>query len=342
MLKFMVYLFVVVALPMDACAELLKFVSAQDGHAYEARITSNKHVNSVSFYRDGEPLGAYDNLIVNEASLSSSLVHLVGVGIALKIESNGSRNKYEVLVPIDVVGRNLYVECLYKNVYDSAEEARSVGAVCQRQDLHQFDISASINAVNLNLYAADHNWLKSLPCRSCESAVGIEVGSYRIARCASEGVSETSRQKIIVLDRQNKLLFSTTGYELIPLNNGDEFFLVANLKNDAVLFKGDFSCYAMGSNESETAGGAAKIGSSLDINYFIGATGKCLNGNYHYVEKNHKISLKGNIKGEMYYLLEMGVDRVSSGAFMLHQIKNEIQGIWIGIPPKGPFLVYGR
>lgn len=342
MLKFIVCMFIAVTLPLDACAEILKFVSARDGHSYEARITSNKDANSVSFYQDDKLLGTYDNLIVNESSLSSSLVLVIGSGIALKIESEGSRNKYEILAPIEFVGRNLYVECLYKNVYDSVEETRSVGTICQRQELRQFDVSASINTANLNLYTANHNWLRRLPPGSCANAVGVEAGSYRIARCTSEGASETSKKKIIVLDQQNRLFFSTTGYELIPLNSSSEFFLVANLKNDAVLFKGDFSCYAIESNVSDTAGGTAKIGGSLGINYSIGATGKCLNGNYSYAKKNQKIALEGNVADEMYYLFEMGADRISRGAFMLNRIRNGIQGVWVGVPPKGPFVVYGR
>ncbi|MGF6964859.1 hypothetical protein OKW43_001864 [Paraburkholderia sp. WC7.3g] len=343
MLKFKVCMFIVVALPIDACAEILKFVSARDGHIYEAWITSTKHANSVSFYRDDRLLGTYDNLIVNESSLSSSLVPvIIGAGIALKIESDGSRNKYQILAPIEFVGGNLYVECLYKNLYGAVEDTRSVGAICQRQELHQFDVSASINAANLNLYAANQNWLKSLPPGSCSSAVGIEVGSYRIARCTPEGASETSKQKINALDQKNRLLVSTTGYELIPLEGSSEFFLVANMKNDAVLFKGDFSCYAIGSNVSDTDVGTARIGASLGINYAIGKTGKCLKCNYSYASKNREISLRGNVAGEIYYLLEMGADRISSGAFMLNPIRNGIQGVWVGVPPKGPFVVYGR
>lgn len=342
MLKFIVCTFIAVTLPLDACAEILKFFSARDGHAYEARITSNKHANSVSFYQDDKPLGTYDNLIVNDSSLSSSLVPVIGSGIALKIESEGSRNKYEILAPIEFVGGILYIECLYKNVYDSVEETRSVGAICQRQELHQFDVSASINTVNLNLYTANHNWLKRLPPGSCANAVGVEAGSYRIARCSPEGASETSKQKIVALDQQNELLFSTTGYELIPLNSSSDFFLVANLKNDAVLFKGDFSCYAIESNVSDTAVGTAKIGANLGINYSIEVTGKCLNGNYSYAQRNQKITLKGSVSDAMRYLLEMGADRVSSGAFVLNRIRNGMQGVWVGVPPKGPFVVYGR
>ena len=207
MLKFIVLTFIVVTLPLDACAEILKFVSPRDGRTYEARITLNERVNAVSFYQGDRLLGTYDNLIVSESSISSSLVPIIGFGVALKIESDGSRNKYEILVPIEFVGGNFYVDCLYKNVYDSVEETRSVGAICRRQDLHQFDVSASITATNLNPYAANHNWLSRLAPGSCASAVGFEVGSYRIARCTPEGASETRNQKIIALDQQNRLLF---------------------------------------------------------------------------------------------------------------------------------------
>ncbi|WP_155420167.1 hypothetical protein [Burkholderia cepacia] len=333
-------MFIAISLPLGARAEILKFVSARDGHTYEARITSNNQINSVSFYEDEKPLGSYDNLIVNESSLSSSLVSVVGYGIALKIESEGSRTKYEILAPIEFVDGNLYVECLYKNTYDSVEETRAVGAICQRQELHQFDVSSSINTANLNIYTVNHDWLKSLSPGSCASAVGVEASSYRIARCAPEGASETSKQKIVVLDQHNRQLFSIAGYEFIPLKNSSKFFLMANLKDDAVLFKGDFSCYSIGSIVSDATSGTAMIHGIYEINYSISTAGICLNGTYSYTKRNRKITLEGNVENGMYYLLEMGSDRISSGAFMLNGIGNGIKGFWVGVPPKGPFSVY--
>jgi hypothetical protein len=342
MLKYIVYAFIAIALPLDSCAEILKFVSARDGHAYEARIYSNNDKSSVSFYRDSKILGTYNNLVVSESSISSSLVPIVGGGIAVKIESDGSRNKYEIIAPITFDHGNLYVECLYKNMYEAVEETRSVGTSCRRQELYQFDVSAAIDHTNLSLYVSSHEWLKSLPSRSCANAVGIEIGSYSIARCAREGASETSAQKIIALDQRNRLLFSTTGYEIIPSMNSSKFFLVANLKNDAVLFQGDFSCYATESNVSAVDRGVAEIDGGLGINYFIGVSGKCLSGNYRYASKKQEISLRGNLVNENYCLLEMNVDRTVSGAFMINKAENGIQGVWLGVPPKGPLIVRER
>lgn len=339
MLKFLVCMFIAAVLSLDACAEMLKFTSGRDGQSYEAKVTSNEHAGSVSFYQDGKLLGTYDNLIVNESSLSSTLVPVIGGGVALEIESDGSRSKYDIIAPIKFIGGKLYIECLYKNVYDSVEEERSVGTICQRRELSQFDVSASINSANLSIYTAKHNWLKSLPPGSCSNAVGVEIGSYRIARCAQGGASETIKQKIIALDQQNKLIFSTTGYELIPLKDGFAFVLTANLKNDVVIFKGDFSCYQSTLNASDVAGGTAKIGGNVSINYSIGMTGKCLGGTYRYAKRNQDIILRGNATGDTHYMLEMDAKRVSSGVFMLDQIKDGIRGEWVGVPPKGPFAV---
>lgn len=339
MLKFLVCMFITTVLSVDASAEILKFTSGRDGQSYEAKVTSNERAGSVSFYQDGKLLGTYDNLIVNESSLSSTLVPAIGGGVALEIESNGSRSKYDILAPIKFIDGKLYIECLYKNVYDSVEEERSVGAICQRRELSQFDVSASINSANLSLYTAKHNWLKSLPPGLCSNAVGLEIGSYRIARCAQGGASETIKQKIIALDRQNKLIFSATGYEFIPLKDGSAFVLAANLNNDAVIFKGDFSCYQSTLTASDVAGGTAKIGGNISINYSIGMTGKCLGGTYSYAKRNKGIILRGNETGDVYYMLEMDAKRVSSGVFMLDQIKDRIRGQWVGVPPKGPFAV---
>ncbi|MEK6421141.1 MAG: hypothetical protein V4801_16215 [Burkholderia gladioli] len=221
-------------------------------------MTSSERAGSVYFYKNGRLIGTYDNLIVNQPSLTSTLVPVVGGGVALEVESNGSGSKYDILVPINFIDGKLYTECLYKSVYDSVEEERSVGATCRRQGLHQFDVDSAINSVNLFLYSAKHNWLESLPPGSCPNAVGLEIGSYRIARCAQGGASETIKQKIIVLDQKNKPFLSVEGYELIPLKDGFAFALTANLKNDVVIIKSDFSCYQGVSHMTDAVGSTAK------------------------------------------------------------------------------------
>lgn len=341
MLKSIICALIAATLSSSVCAEVLTFLSGQNDRVYKATITSSEGGKSVSFYRDGRLLGAYDNLIMNSPSLSSELVPVIGGGVALEIESIGSRNKYDIVAPIVVIDDKLYVECLYKNVYDSVDGLRYVGAICQRQELSRFDVSASINVVGLPFYTADHNWLASLHPEFCANAVGLEVGSYRIARCADEGASETRGQKIIVLDQHGKLLFSIVGYELIPLTGNSKFFLTTNLNEGVIVFKGDFLCYAGESNVRNVAGGVAKIDSRIEINYSIGTGGRCLGGSYDYKNNNRRIMLKGSVEGGAYYLLELGRGRGSSGVFILDKIKDGIRGVWMGVPPKALFVVGG-
>ncbi|EDT43674.1 hypothetical protein [Burkholderia ambifaria] len=341
MLKFIAVMFILAVFASGSSAEISTLIFEKDGHVFEAKVASGERANSVSFYQDGKPLRTYENLIVNQSSLSSNLIPIIGGGIALEIESNGSRNKYTIIAPIEFVDGKLYVECLGKSVYDSIEEVRSVGSICRKQELGQFDVSSSINEDGLFYYTADLGWLKNLSSGICQNAVGFDVGSYRIARCAREEASDTNHQKIIVLNWQNRLLFSIVGYELVPVNNKSEFMLSANLKNGIVVFKGDFSCYEDRGDTFDAGGAAAEIDGN-HIDYSIRAIGACLVGNYKYKKINGDILLKGRVAGAEYYLLGMDADLASNGVFVLNRIKGGIRGFWVEAPPKRSHVVNGK
>jgi hypothetical protein len=122
----------VVLFPHLVSAETLKLNFHRSDHQYKAVITERAHVGSVLFYEDEKLIGRYQNLILNESSLSSALVTVAGGGVALQIDSEGSRNKFHVIVPIIMIEGRLYVDYMYKTVFDSVDETRSVGKTCKK------------------------------------------------------------------------------------------------------------------------------------------------------------------------------------------------------------------
>jgi hypothetical protein len=328
-----------VALPLFASAETLNFAFHRGGHQYKAVITERARAGSVVFYEDDKLLGEYENLILKESSLTSTLVTLAGGGVALEIDSEGSRNKFHVIAPINLVDGKLYVECIYKTVYDAVDETRSAGTTCKRVELKKFDVSSTINDDGLISYTDQYAWLKSIPRGMCVNPVGLEVASYRVARCAVDGVSDTKNEKIVVFDNQDKLLFSTAGYELIPKDNDTAFTLTSDLQNQTIVFNGDLACYSQNFNMPSRSVGTAKIANRFNINYTINSIGNCSTGHYSYVDKNENIELTGYKKEKLYYFLEMGRNRISSGLFVLDRIAGGARGLWIGVPPTNPLSV---
>jgi hypothetical protein len=339
MLKLIASFFAIVLLSSQVNAAVVNFVTSPDGLGYEAKITSADDTKSVSFYENDKWLGNYQNLIIDEASISSSLVPTVGGGVALAIESDGSRNKYDVLAPIELIDGRLYMRCLYKNVFDSVEQTRSVGTVCERQDLKQFDVFASINTKGLFTFTVNQKWLRDLRRQTCPQPVGFQLGQYRIVRCSDGAGPEESRLKIIAFDLQNKLMFSIRGYEFFPRKNDLTFFLSGSSKDNIIAFEGNFMCYEKKSNPLGALHGSSKIDDGQAIEYTLAIENGCLNGHYKHAGSAQETLLKGVVADGRYYLLQLGADNAVGGIFILNHIENGMRGAWTAAPPRKVFEV---
>lgn len=281
----------------------------------------------------------FANLIIDQPAVSSDVVALAGGGLAVEIESIGSRDKYRIISPISKENGRFYVDCNYKTVYDSVDETRSVGTSCKRVELGKFDVSSAIAHDGLMLYSQDHGWLKKAAPSSCRNAVGLEYGSYRIVRCAPGGVADGEKQKIIVFGRHGELLFSVYGYELIPRGDGSGFVLSADLPDRAVNFEGNLTCASRPRGARDKFIGKAKIGGKLEISYALTNADNCVIGSYAYVKSGINIAMMGMKQGGLTYLLELTSSKASTGLFLLDQLTTGMHGAWIGVPPKKPLAI---
>jgi hypothetical protein len=74
----------------------------------------------------------------------------------------------------------------------------------------------------------------------------------------------------------------------------------------------------------------AKLGVELQIRYSIGSKGDCYGGAYSYIENGVPIKLTGKVTENIYYLMEQGSDKDSTGLFMLDKLDTRMRGIWVG------------
>lgn len=339
MLKSIFGLFVLIFLPLLVSAKTITADLAHNGHEDRVVITERNKIGSVEIYENEKLLGKYDNLIVDEASLSSSLVPLAGGGLAIEIDSEGSRNKFHIVAPIKKIGGLLYVDCIYKSTYDSVDETRSVGVSCKKTELSKFDAPGAINGDGMIVYSAKPEWLKNVPPATCINAVGLENGAFRIVRCSNSGVSDTKNQKIIIFDKQGQLLVVLNGYELIPQPDELGFALTAGLEGQTIIFNGNFECLSKKNIESTALSGTARIAKKLTINYKLGVVDGCMAGHYFYSGGSGNIGLKGYENEKSFYLLEIGSRRVSSGLFILDRLGADAHGVWAAVPPREPLTV---
>ncbi len=299
----------------------------------------NRAAGAVEFYENGKLLGKFNNLIINEPAVSSSLSPLAGGGIALVTDSNGSRNKYHTITPIIKMGGKLYVDCNYKTFYDSVDEMRAVGTSCKKIELSNFDASTAINEKGMISYSDKPEWLKTISSSVCNNSVGFEYGSFRVARCGASGVSDSKDQTIVVFDGSGNLLFSVTGYELIPRLDHSQFFLVADLQNKTIVFNGNLICFPRTNPAQNALSGTATIADRLAISYTYSTTQGCLSGQYAYVGRNKNITIKGYKDSRLFYLMEMDKHNISTGLFMLDHFNGSARGVWVGVPPREPLIV---
>lgn len=327
------------ALPCFASGETLSVDLGHNGQIDKVIVSHQGHSGLAEIYENGVAVGKFANLIVDQPAISSDVVALAGGGLAVEIESIGSRDKYRVISPISKESGRFYVDCNYKTVYDSMDETRSVGTSCKRVELGKFDVSSAIADDGLMLYSQYHGWIKKIALSSCRNAVGLEYGSYRIVRCAPGGVADAEKQKIIVFDRHDELLFSVYGYELIPRGDGSGFVLSADLPDRAVNFEGNLACVSRTRGARNNFIGKAKIGGKLEINYTLTNADGCVIGNYAYIKNGMDIELTGMQQGGLTYLLELTSSKASTGLFILDQLTDGMRGAWIGMPPKRPLTI---
>jgi hypothetical protein len=116
-------------------AETLVVDIGHDGHADKAIVSQQGHAGTVAIYEDAKLVGKFDNLIVDQPALSSNVITLTGGGLAIEIDSDGSRNKFHMIAPIRKSDGRFYVDCMYKSIYDSVDETISVGTSWAKVDL---------------------------------------------------------------------------------------------------------------------------------------------------------------------------------------------------------------
>lgn len=305
--------------------------------AGEIEYSNTANTNAVNFFEGSRWLGRYDNLIVRESSISSNVVKMADGGVAIAIDSEGSRNKYNILTPIINEKGRLHTDCSYKTIYDAVDERRSVGAACRRTELAKFDVSSVINDGGMIDYK-NQVWINEVSPITCPKAVGLEVDGYRIARCDEGGVSEEKKQKVIVFDGNGKKLLSIRGFEFIPAL-GRKFHLISVVDDQYFEFSGDLECLAHGESFAGEFTGVARIAGRFSIKYIAHKYAGCYSGRYSYLEGAGDIAINGYRRGDMIYLIEMNDDKNSSGLFVLNRFDDEANGVWVKIPPKSVFSV---
>ncbi|WP_341317365.1 hypothetical protein WN982_39460 [Paraburkholderia sp. IMGN_8] len=329
----------VISVPLLISEKTIASDLGRDGHADKILIEKVNKAGEVEIYEGGKSLGKYENLIVNASSLSSNLVPLVDGGLAIEIDSEGSRNKFHIVAPINRIGGRLYVDCIYRTFYDSVDETRSVGSSCKRVELGSFDVAAAISEDGMIAYSDGKDWLKNIQRAACTNPTGLEYGDFRFVRCSADGASDTKNQKIIILDKGGKSLATLVGYELIPKVDGFGFAIIAGLQSQAIVFSGDARCLSKEMVNSNPSSGVAKIANGLAINYTLNETNACISGHYSYAGRNGDIVLKGYKDNGIFYLLEMVSHKISSGLFILNRLDGGARGVWVAVPPKEPLMV---
>jgi hypothetical protein len=137
-------------------AQTFDLSDQKTSNTLQLKIEREGERNVVQLYNGDMPLKRYENLLESQSTLDSNLVHLVGGGVALEINSEGSRRKYHVIVPIDVSGGALYTDCAFKSVYDAVDQSRLVGTLCKKTPLEKFVVDETVNDVGL-LSFVDNN-----------------------------------------------------------------------------------------------------------------------------------------------------------------------------------------
>jgi len=278
-------------------------------------------------------------VLVSNAGLSSSIEKSTAGNSLIRITTDGSRNKYHVTVPIIERDGVLFTDCIYKSVFDSNDENRSVGVSCSLAPLRQFDPEAIVNEANLLKYQRGFNWLQNVIAKDCAAPQGIEYGSYRIAICAKQAYPDPSQETTIVFDAKGQKIFSVRGYELIPggISKG-EFALIGASGKGTTLYVGNLNCMISSVFSEKIAPKTGVIG-KYKIRYSAQKIGDCIYGSYAYENKASQISLFGTASKDAVRLLEMTENKDVTGLFELNPDIENFNGNWISAPPGSLFPV---
>ncbi|MEZ0604698.1 hypothetical protein ACAX43_21435 [Paraburkholderia sp. IW21] len=322
-----------------AISKTIRVDSPHDSRTTDVTIKVGDRHGPIEFYENEKLIGTYRNLTVNETSLSSGVLPLAGKGLALVIDSNGSRNKFHIVAPINRSGKKFYVNCAYKIAYDAVDDLLSVGTSCNKTELSKIDVSTMINQDGMTLYSDKPKWLKTVPHPACPNAVGLNYGAYRIARCSAGGASDSKDQIIKIFNKNGSLIFSVSGYEFIPKTNGSHFSLLTDLKDQSVIFDGNIQCFYKNNGTAASSRWTGKISNRLTINYTISKINGCLKVDRSYIRKKVNASLNGYSNGNLFYLLETDERNASTGLFILNQLSDNFHGVWVGVPPKDALTV---
>lgn len=105
------------------------------------------------------------------------------------------------------------------------------------------------------------------------------------------------------------------------------------LDSKSVYFSGSLVCLKLPDILSSPMTSKAQLGGKIAINYSIKARNSCYIGDYSY-SSDMPINISGHFDSGIYYLMEYGKDKKSTGLFMLEKIGGPLRGVWIGVPSR--------
>lgn len=290
-------------------------------------------------YQDEKSLGQFSNVLVNNANLSSSVEKSTAGEPIIRIITDGSRNKYDIIIPIIERDGVPFTGCAYKSVFDSNDGSRSVGVSCSLAPLRQFDPEATINEDHLLKYREGFNWLRNAVAKDCAAPQGIEYGDYRIALCTKQTYPDPTHETAVVFNANEQKIFSVRGYEIIPGGTSKgEFALVGSLGESTTLYVNNLDCVTYPKLSGRHSPRSGAIG-KYRIRYFAQKFGGCAYGSYAYEKNTGDMRLLGTASKEAVRLLEMTGNKDVTGLFDLNPNIGNFNGNWMSVPPGKLLLV---
>ncbi|WP_143752037.1 hypothetical protein [Burkholderia sp. SRS-W-2-2016] len=232
----------------------------------------------LSLYSGETSLGRFPNVLISNGAMSSIVENSTAGTPLIRIATDGSRNKYDIVVPIIQMDGSPYTNCVYKSGFDSNEGNRSVGVSCSLTPLRQFDPEAAVGEQHLIKYRTGFPWLQDAISKKCATPLGIEYGSYHIALCADHENPDPSQETTIVYSANGKRIFSVRGYEIIPggVSEG-EFAVIGSAGERITFYTSNFHCLTLPELSNTVAPKTGSIG-KYRIQYSARTVGDCAYG----------------------------------------------------------------
>ncbi|WP_143787497.1 hypothetical protein [Paraburkholderia phenazinium] len=288
--------------------------------------------NVLSLYSGEKNLGRFSNVLVSNPAMSSDVEKSVTGSPVIRIITDGSRDKYDITIPIIEVNGVAYTNCAYKSVFDSNDENRSVGVSCSLVPLRNFDPNAAVTKEHLIQYRKEFNWLRNDITKDCKSPLGIEYGKYHVVLCTAQSYPDASKEITMVFDENGIKIFSVRGYELIPGGISDGEFALVGTSGDRVLFHvNSLECIVPREISKKIPSRIAMIG-KYNIRYYISNLGKCVYGSYMYENKGDRINFFGILSDDSMEFLELTNNENISGLFNLSANLANLKGNWLSVP----------